>query len=626
MQEGLYGISKYVLILLSLLILLRCLRSMLSDRYDGEIWAYLKAGKRYVPVCHWENLIGRGAGADIRLFGDGISRTHAILRRSDRGEWSVHDVFSKGGVWVNSERVPDYGTTLEHGDIINFGGSCVTFADISEKEKRRLEAQRSCAGIRVNPAVTLLELSLFQAVLLFAFTGTIDPKYRASLAVSFGILLLLEWLVFEAMRLLGRTGFEVETLAFYLTTLGVAVAASSTPEDLTKQMILVMTGVVLFVFGGWWLRKLKRTSAMRIPVAVIAVALLAVNAVAGYSEYGATNWLSVGGYSFQPSEFVKVCYIYTGAATMDTLYRKNNLYMFIGFSAVCVIALALIGDFGTALIFFVTFLVISFLRSGSIATVILAVTGAGLAGFLAVSVKPYIAQRFAIWGHVWEDVYDKGFQQTRALSASAAGGLIGKGPGNGWLKNVFAANMDMVFAMVCEELGLIVAACMVLAVVLMAFFAIREARRGRSAYYGIAACATVSMLMVQTALNVFGSLDLLPFTGVTFPFVSRGGSSLLSCWMLMAFLKSADTRKNASFAVKSVKASYDEDEPEEDYEEQEDWDGFEEEEDDRQAEDARLWSRSSALNYPDDSEIEYDAECDPYLEDFSDYRSREDDR
>ena len=185
---------------------------------------------------------------------------------------------------------------------------------------------------------------------------------------------------------------------------------------------------------------------------------------------------------------------------------------------------------------------------------------AGLAGFLAVSVKPYIAQRFATWGHAWEDIYDKGFQQTRAMSAAASGGLYGKGAGGGWLKDIFAANTDMVFAVICEEQGLIIGLIMVLAVLVLAFFAVRSARRGRSAYYSIASCAAMSMLLVQLALNVFGSLDLLPFTGVTFPFVSRGGTSLISCWMLMAFIKSSDTRLNASFAVRPGRGKDDEEE------------------------------------------------------------------
>ena len=135
---------------------------------------------------------------------------------------------------------------------------------------------------------------------------------------------------------------------------------------------------MLFLFGGWWLRGLKRSAVMRTPVAVLALALMALNVLTSESVNGARNWLEVAGYSLQPSELVKVAYIYVGASTLDRLYRRRNLYSYIAFSAACVIALALIGDFGTALIFFATFLVISFMRSGSIATVILAVTGQDL--------------------------------------------------------------------------------------------------------------------------------------------------------------------------------------------------------------------------------------------------------
>ena len=110
----------------------------------------------------------------------------------------------------------------------------------------------------------------------------------------------------------------------------------------------------------------------------------------------------------------------------------------------------------------------------------------------------------------------------------------------------------MVFAETCEELGLSIGICMVLAVLTLAFFAVRSARNGRSAFYSIAACAAMSMMLIQLGLNVFGSLDILPFTGVTFPFVSRGGSSLLSCWMLIAYVKAADTRREASFAVRNI--------------------------------------------------------------------------
>lgn len=564
-------IAQYGIFILSVAIIVRCIRSMLSERYEPEVWAYVSRKKELYPICHWENILGRSPFSDIRIDNPSMSRVHAVLTRSDKGVWRIYDIFSKGGVWVNGVKVGISGTPLRSGDVLNLAGNIVRFLDISTSQKKQLEAKRTRAGQAVSPAITLLELTLFEICLMIEHVIYAENEYTASIALAFVGLVFLQWACYYAMRIMGRSGFEVETLAFYLSALGMSIAASSTPEDMSKQFILTVIAVLLFLFGGWWLRNLRRTSVMRVPVGILAMLLLALNVLTSDAVFGARNWLEIGGFSFQPSEFVKVFYIYVGSSTLDRLYRSRNLYSFIFYSAACVVALALIGDFGTALIFFVSFLVISFMRSGSIATVILALSGAGLAGFLAISIKPYIADRFSTWGHVWEDIYDKGYQQTRAMSAAASGGLFGKGAGNGWLHTIFAANTDMVFAETCEELGLSIGFCMVIAVLTLAFFAVRSARNGRSAFYAIAACAAMSMMLVQLGLNVFGSLDILPFTGVTFPFVSRGGSSLLCCWMLIAYVKAADTRREASFAVRNIdRIEHAEDEDEDFYDEEDD--------------------------------------------------------
>ena len=523
---------------------------MLSDRYEPEIWGYLRHGQDTYTLTHWENIIGRSLNADVRVISPGVKRVHAVLRRSDKGRWRVHDVFSRGGVWIKDAPAGPGGLEVATGDVLNIGGEKLRFRAVAPEKREKLESKRTAVGHRVSPAVTLLELTVFQLCLVLQHAMSARGGTFKGIAVAFVALIALEWCCYNAMRFINRSGFEIETLAFYLTSIGLSVAASSAPDELFKQIALTIAAVLLFILLGWWLRKLDRTMKARSVVALVSGALMLVNIVFSDAVLGARNWLSFAGFTFQPSEFVKVGYIYVGAATLDMLYRRRNLYHFLLFSAFCVISLALIGDFGTALIFFMTYLVIAYLRSGSVATTLLAISAAGMGGFLAVSVRPHIAQRFATWGHVWEDISGAGFQQTRAISAAASGGLYGKGAGAGWLKSVFAANTDMVFAVVCEELGLIIGILMVTAVLVLALFAVRTARQGRSAYTSIAACAAMSMLLVQLSLNVFGSLDILPFTGVTFPFVSRGGSSLLSCWMMMAFIKSADNRRDASFAVR----------------------------------------------------------------------------
>ncbi len=558
-----YGLaaSKYVLILASIALIVRCIRSLLSDRYEPEIWGYLRYGQTSFTLTHWENIIGRSLNADVRVVSPGVGRVHAVLRRNDKGRWRVYDIFSKGGVWIKDAKAGPGGLEVTTGDVLNIGGEKLRFRAVTPDRREKLDSKRTSAGHRVSPSVTLLELTVFQLFLLLQHAMSSGGDELKAIALAFAALIALEWCCYHAMRFLNRSGFEIETLAFYLTSLGMSVAASSTPNDLLKQVLLTIAAVLLFILLGWWLRNVDRAMGARFPVAVVTALLMVVNFVFSDAVLGARNWLYFAGFSFQPSELVKVGYIYVGASTLDTLFRRRNLFLFILFSAFCVVSLALIGDFGTALIFFVTFLVISFLRSGSIATVLLAITGAGMAGFLAVTVRPYIAQRFSTWGHVWDDIYGAGFQQSRAMSAAAAGGLYGKGAGAGWLKGVFAANTDMVFALVCEEQGLIIGVLTVTAVLVLALFAVRTARQGRSAYTSIAACAAMSMLLVQLSLNVFGSLDILPFTGVTFPFVSRGGTSLLSCWMMMAFIKSADNRRGASFAVRPAPEDARDDDP-----------------------------------------------------------------
>ena len=274
------------------------------------------------------------------------------------------------------------------------------------------------------------------------------------------------------------------------------------------------------------------------------------------TDIGARGWIYIGSLSVQPAELVKLCFVYVGASTMDRIVTKRNLITFIIYSVVICGCLAFMNDFGAALIFFVTFLVIAFLRSGSFATVALACSATGIAGLMAIRLRPHILKRFSNWGHVWEDTQGGGFDQSRAMMCVACGGLFGVGAGKGIFKlqHILAADTDYVFAFLCEEWGLIIGVLAVAAIIVLGLFVLRSSAVGRSSFYTIGACAAVAILMTQTILNVFGTMDLLPLTGVTFPFLSNGGSSMLCSWGLLAFIKAADTRQNASLAVQTLKA------------------------------------------------------------------------
>lgn len=549
--SGYTHILRYVLPALALWILVRCAVSLLRERQVPEEWGYLTLpGGIRATLNHWENTVGRSKNADVHINYPTVSRNHAALIRRDSGEWTVYDINSKSGVLVNACKVIEK-RDLCSGDVINIGGVDMVFVPI-DRVGERVQAEKRRRFSWFSPGGTLFLLTVFQLLLSLQFFAA-DMEFDGRIPLGFMGLTALMWIAYIFTRIIRRNAFEIETVAFLLTTVGFAVTATSAPYDMVKQAIFLVAGIVLYFVVGWFLRNLNSAVKLRWPVAAAGLLLLAINLILSEAVYGAKNWLTIGGFSFQPSEFVKICFIFAGAASLDRMFAKRNLIMFIGFAGCCVLALVLMSDLGSAVIFFVTYLIIAFMRSGSIGTVFLSVGGAGLAAVLAVSVKPYIASRFSTWRHAWDTPFDGGYQQTRTMTAAASGGFFGVGAGNGWLETIVAANTDMVFGVVCEELGLIIGVILILAILLFAVYAVKYAENARSSFYTIAAVAASSLFIFQMMLNVLGCVDILPFTGVTFPFVSKGGSSLISCWGMLAFIKACDTRQNASFTVKMPK-------------------------------------------------------------------------
>ena len=157
----------------------------------------------------------------------------------------------------------------------------------------------------------------------------------------------------------------------------------------------------------------KSAKKVRYFAAVAGILLLIITLLFGQEFNGAKAWLIIGPLSIQPSELAKVCFVFAGVSAMDRIVTKRNLFLFIAYSVLACGLLALMNDFGTALIFFCAFLVIAFMRSGSVGTVALAITSLALAGVVLLSIAPHALARFDNWRHIWEDPTGGGYQQTR---------------------------------------------------------------------------------------------------------------------------------------------------------------------------------------------------------------------
>ena len=548
----LIAVMRFLAPAMAALLLFRCFRPLLSFRREPEIWAWLclSDGSK-LPITHWENVIGRHKRSDIVIDFPTVSRSHGVLTRYDDGSWTITDTDSSGGILVNGKKVRIW--ALQPEDVISIGGIEMTLQPISRRQEQKLAQLRTKASTVGASVCNVLLLTIFQILTCLIFLLSAPEEAMESVLLGFGGITAMQWVLLLFYICIRRASFEVETIAFFMCTMGMAVIATVTPAETMKQLIAVGMGLVTFLLIGWSLRNLERAKKMRYLAAVAGIGFLLVTLVFGVEIYGAKNWLIIGPLSLQPSELSKVCFVFIGASTMDRLMKKRNLISFIAYSVMVCGCLALMNDFGTALIFFCAFLVIAYLRSGSVGTLGLAITALGFAGVVALKIAPHALRRFASWRHIWEDPLGAGYQQTQTLMCMASGGLFGLGAGQGLMKHVFAADSDMVVGTITEEWGLLMLVMLVFCVAALAFFTVRSAAVGRSSFYTIGSCTAASIMLVQVILNALGTVDVLPLTGVTFPFLSNGGSSMICSWGLLAFIKAADTRQNASFAVRLSK-------------------------------------------------------------------------
>ncbi len=526
-------------------IIYECFASMRRQRRHETplVMLYNETARTKIPVLCWENAVGRSRGNDIVIKDPTVSRSHFVLLRREEG-WFVSDSDSKAGTYVNGKKA-SFRTPVYIDDKIQIGHTTLQLRrgeEFTEQVRHNWFFSKASGRPSVSSPWLVFLVNLFHLFMAVEICITFG-ELRVGAFEIWGAMTAFSWLLYAVSAGgFGRSNFEIEAMALFLTGLGALLLVEQNMRDAWIQVAAAVAGSVIYMIILAFIRNPDRIIRWRMVIMLAYLGFLLINLIFGVAELGATNRIYVAGISIQPSELVKIAYIFVGASALDHLQTKRNLFEFVVFSALCVGALALMSDFGTALIFFVTFLVISITRSGDYKTVILAVAAVIFAGILVLQFKPYIADRFAIWGHALEDPSNAGFQQARVLTNIAAGGFFGTGVGGGVLKCYGASETDLVFGIVSEEMGLVVALTIAMTIFGLVINSRATASRSRSTFYSISAICAACMMLTQTALNIFGCTDILPLTGVTLPFISAGGSSMLSCWGLIAFIKAADER------------------------------------------------------------------------------------
>ncbi|MDR0404340.1 MAG: FtsW/RodA/SpoVE family cell cycle protein [Oscillospiraceae bacterium] len=568
--ETLLFFARILLPLVSFIIVFRSFRSLRNSRREKVplISLYNKILRKSVPVMFWENSIGRSKSSDIILQDPTVSRDHAVIFRREKG-WLVADTGSRLGVLVNGEKIKEP-TSLYLDDVVTIGGNTLTVkrkesfgdgfdnsslsADSVKRKKRKFSQKSLLFFVNIFHLILAFEIYLsgFRKTkgheIVRDFKDIFDSEKFLWCLSSFFVVFVMSWFFFLITVIFTkRQNFELESIGIFLSGIGILLVGAEGIEQVYTQIASFAIGFFVFYFLIWLIKDLERAVKLRLAIGLVAVFLFIINLVFAKEYNGAKNWIFLGPISLQPSELIKIAFVFVGASTLDKLQTAKNLSAFIAFSAFCIACLFLMRDFGSACVFFVAFLIASFMRSGSIRTIILSCSAAAMGAFIVLKFKPYVAERFSVWRHVFEHAQEAGYQQSRALSYSASGGLFGVGAGNGALKNIFAGTSDLMFPVVIEELGLLVAIFVAITFGMIALFARSCSERSRSTFYSIASCTAGAIIAFQACLHIFGSTDILPLTGVTLPFLSLGGSSLVSVWGRAAGVYKGVGRQDLSF-------------------------------------------------------------------------------
>ncbi len=324
---------------------------------------------------------------------------------------------------------------------------------------------------------------------------------------------------------------------FFLLDIGLIMLWRLNSALAYRQLVWMVLGFFVAMWIPFILRLIPRFEQFQWLYIMASFALVIATLVLGQTQYGSTNWISFGFVSFQPSEIVKFLFIFYLASVFRKRVEWKELLITGGLSAALVVLFVLEKDLGSALIFFFTYMVMLYIATSNLLLFGSGFAAASLGSFLAYQLFPHVRVRVAAWKDPWADIDDGGYQITQSLFAIGTGGLLGSGLTKGMPNSIPVATKDFIFAAMCEEFGTLFAIGILLVFLLLfakGFFIAFDSKRR---YYGLLAAGITSMMAFQTFLIIGGNIKLIPLTGVTLPFMSYGGSSVVVSIVTIGFLQ-----------------------------------------------------------------------------------------
>lgn len=290
-----------------------------------------------------------------------------------------------------------------------------------------------------------------------------------------------------------------------------------------------------------WIRKWDR---FFYPLMIIGVVLLIIALVFGEETGGARNWFSIGSYNVQPSEFVKVILIFVLSIELKEHKPRRKRIISVLFAALSVILVVLQKDLGAAFLYFSIFILMYYIATSDWLVTLMSLGAGSIGAVFSYYFFYHVRVRIAAWKNPWADIEANGYQIAQSLIAISSGGLLGLGLGLGSPEVIPASRTDFIFAAICEEMGILVGAAIIGFYVLIMVRGAVISLNASSAFDALISMGATISLAVQSFIIIGGVVKMIPITGVTMPFVSYGGSSMLVSMALIGILQGAAVKQH----------------------------------------------------------------------------------
>ena len=404
-----------------------------------------------------------------------------------------------------------------------------TFQSYTVFHKKDDEA-REYLFMRQNMLMFMMHFVAFMVLFLNISETTVLLFYGAQVIYLAAVLVLFKNLYPLASRLV------INNMCMLLCVGFIMITRLSYDQSIKQFKIAVFATVVALLIPVI-IRKLRFITKMYWLYTLVGIGLLALVAIAARSTYGAKLSFTIGGISIQPSEFVKIIYVFAIAGLLTHARDFRRIVIATGLAALHVLILVVSKDLGSALIFFITYLVMLFVSTKNPFYVLAGILSGSVAAVGAYFLFNHVRVRVEAWQDPFQDYQGGGYQICQSLFAISAGGWFGTGLGQGSPGAIPFVEQDMMFSAISEELGSIFSICLILVCMSCFIMFVNISMQLTNRFYRLVAVGLGSTYAAQVFLTVGGGIKLIPLTGVTFPLVSYGGSSVLSTLIMFSIVQ-----------------------------------------------------------------------------------------